>query len=141
MGPPSGGRQHITNRITRHFNVIAYTDLEDSAIKKIFFTILESFVARFAEPVKQMVDELTNSQLRVFSNVHKTLLPMPGKSHYLFNMRDFAKVFQGLCSAYSKTTLITEDMLRLWVHENNRVFGDRLISNEDRALLKSLLDA
>ena len=27
MGPPSGGRQHITNRITRHFNVIAYTDL------------------------------------------------------------------------------------------------------------------
>ena len=76
-----------------------------------------------------MVDELTNSQLRVFSNVHKTLLPMPGKSHYLFNMRDFAKVFQGLCSAYSKTTLTTEDMLRLWVHENNRVFGDRLISN------------
>ena len=93
MGPPSGGRSHITNRITRHFNVIAYTDLEASSIKKIFLTILQHFVSRFAEPIRNMVETLTDAQLRVYNNVHKTLLPMPAKSHYLFNMRDFAKVF------------------------------------------------
>ena len=31
-------------------------------------------------------------------------------------------------------------MLRLWVHENTRVFGDRLINMEDSSLLKGLLD-
>ena len=140
MGEPGGGRSHITNRITRHFNVIAYTQLEAVSIKKIFLTILQHFVSRFAEPIRNMVETLTDAQLRVYNNVHKTLLPMPAKSHYLFNMRDFAKVFQGLCSAYSKTTQQTEDMLRLWVHENTRVFGDRLINMEDSSLLKGLLD-
>jgi dynein heavy chain len=28
MGPPGGGRTAITNRIVRHFNLIAYTDLD-----------------------------------------------------------------------------------------------------------------
>ena len=28
MGPPGGGRTFITNRIIRHFNIIAYNDLD-----------------------------------------------------------------------------------------------------------------
>jgi dynein heavy chain len=28
MGPPGGGRTFITNRLVRHFNVIAYTELD-----------------------------------------------------------------------------------------------------------------
>jgi dynein heavy chain len=71
--------------------------------------------------------------------VLKQLLPMPSKSHYTFNLRDISKIFLGLCSAYIKTTNEDIDLIRLWVHENKRVFGDRLISNEDRELLENLL--
>ena len=39
MGPPGGGRNDITARIIRHFNIISYTDIEDSTISKIFTTI------------------------------------------------------------------------------------------------------
>lgn len=28
MGPPGGGRAHMTNRIIRHFNIMAYTRLD-----------------------------------------------------------------------------------------------------------------
>ena len=28
MGPPGGGRTFITGRLVRHFNVIAYTELD-----------------------------------------------------------------------------------------------------------------
>jgi dynein heavy chain len=36
MGPPGGGRSQITGRMVRHFNVIAYTELEEDIIKQIF---------------------------------------------------------------------------------------------------------
>ena len=34
----------------------------------------------------------------------------------------------------------TEDLLRLWYHENLRVFQDRLINDEDRGWFSGLLD-
>jgi dynein heavy chain len=32
MGPPGGGRTSITNRLVRHFNIIAYPELDRNAI-------------------------------------------------------------------------------------------------------------
>jgi hypothetical protein len=32
------------------------------------------------------------------------------------------------------------DLVRIWVHENDRVFGDRLIDTKDRAWLTQLLE-
>lgn len=32
MGPPGGGRTSITNRLVRHFNIIAYPELDRSVI-------------------------------------------------------------------------------------------------------------
>lgn len=32
------------------------------------------------------------------------------------------------------------ELVRLWIHENKRVFGDRMISNEDRDTLDELLN-
>jgi len=53
-------------------------------------------------------------------------------------------VFQGLCK--SESDLLTDEvgLYKLWVHEMNRVFRDRLTDDKDRddidALIKDLLD-
>ena len=67
------------------------------------------------------------------------LLPTPAKSHYTFNLRDLSKVFQGVLMAQPQKLEGKEDVLRLWYHENCRVFQDRLVNDEDRKWFVDLI--
>jgi len=71
--------------------------------------------------------------------VEDKLKPIPIKSHYTFNLRDMSKIFQGICAASPKFVTTKTDLLRLWVHENQRVFGDRMINEQDKDVLLELL--
>lgn len=44
MGPPGGGRNPITQRFTRHFNFLSFTEMEDTSKKMIFSTILGNWM-------------------------------------------------------------------------------------------------
>lgn len=46
MGPPGGGRNPITQRLTRHFNFLSFTELDDASKKNIFSTILGSWMGK-----------------------------------------------------------------------------------------------
>lgn len=59
------------------------------------------------------------------------LLPTPAKSHYAFNLRDLSKQFQGMLMATPASVHDREGLSRLWLHEACRVFGDRLVCDED----------
>ena len=67
------------------------------------------------------------------------LKPTPSKPHYTFNLRDISKIFQGVVSADRKLCATKLDLARIWFHENQRVFSDRLINNSDRKFLQDCL--
>jgi len=50
--PPEGGRNKITTRFTRHFNVLVFPNAVDKTIKRIFTTILEGYLNPFDIKVK-----------------------------------------------------------------------------------------
>lgn len=99
MGPPGGGRNPITPRLQRHFNMLAFTEMEEASLTRIFETILSSWLSRTtvsALSVSALCTPLVQTCLQVYNTVQKEMLPTPTRSHYTFNLRDLAKVFQGL---------------------------------------------
>jgi dynein heavy chain len=139
MGPPGGGRQEITARFLRHFNVIGYVEMSDSSKAVIFGSILRSFLATFEGGLVSMTDDIVTASIQLFETIVKELLPTPSKSHYTFNLRDLAKIFQGMLMIDQKRMNNKEQLARLWVHEVTRVFCDRLTCDEDRVWLNDLI--
>ncbi|KAH9113497.1 hypothetical protein AeMF1_012304 [Aphanomyces euteiches] len=133
MGPPGGGRNPITPRFLRHFNVIGYTEMSDDNKKQVFATIVASFLAKFSDELKQpeIGVALVKGSIYIYNTIINELLPTPAKAHYTFNLRDLAKVFQGVLMGDMKRIVKLEQLLRLWVHENMRVFEDRFTTPSD----------
>jgi len=94
----------------------------------------------FNDPIKDAVTPVVEMTLRVYDQVlNGPLKPTPNKSHYTFNLRDISRIAQGLCLADRRMCSEPVHLVRLWVHENKRVFGDRLIDDIDRGWLDKVL--
>ncbi len=48
MGPPGGGRNPVTGRLTRHFNHLSFVEMEDLSMRKIFGTILNWWISKIS---------------------------------------------------------------------------------------------
>ena len=71
MGPPGNGRNSISDRYTRHFNVIYIEPYNDASLKGIFQTIMSwMFQAKntppYPQPVQQMKDSIVESTILVY---------------------------------------------------------------------------
>jgi len=40
LAPPGGGRNHVTSRLIRHFNVLSIESFDDDLMKSIFLPII-----------------------------------------------------------------------------------------------------
>ncbi|KAJ3222668.1 Dynein heavy chain 3, axonemal [Clydaea vesicula] len=134
MGPPGGGRNPVTSRFLRHFNTIGITSFDDLTLKQIFTTIVEWHLVTsgFQPTVVALKNQLISATLEIYKSSIENLLPTPMKSHYVFNLRDFSRLVQGLLLTHQDKFQEPQKMVRLWCHEAYRVFYDRLIDNTDR---------
>ncbi|KAJ3227682.1 Dynein heavy chain 7, axonemal [Clydaea vesicula] len=134
MGPPGGGRNTVTPRLLRHFNILTITSFDDATLNRIFETVLEwHFTTKnFSADIKAISSSIIAATRGIYRGAMANLLPTPRKSHYTFNLRDFARVVQGVLLATAENVDNVNKAVRLWLHEIYRVFYDRLIDDEDR---------
>ena len=113
--------------------------MSDQSKFTIFGSILRSYLTPFEGGLVQLADTVVKCSVELFSTIVAELLPTPSKSHYTFNLRDLAKIFQGMLMVDQKKMNNRDQLARLWVHECSRVFSDRLTCDEDRNWLKTFL--
>uniref|UniRef100_A0A8C2VP56 Dynein axonemal heavy chain 3 n=1 Tax=Chinchilla lanigera TaxID=34839 RepID=A0A8C2VP56_CHILA len=140
MGPPGGGRNDITGRFTRHLNIISISAFEDDILTKIFSSIADwhfgkGFDVIFLRCGKMMVQATKT----IYRAAVENFLPTPSKSHYVFNLRDFSRVIQGVLLCPHTHLQDVEKLIRLWIHEVYRVFYDRLVDVEDRQVFFNMV--
>ncbi|XP_040887758.1 dynein heavy chain 2, axonemal [Toxotes jaculatrix] len=139
MGPPGGGRTHISDRLQSRFNLINMTFPHESQIRRIYSTMINQKLQGFKEEVKPIGEVLTQATLELYYAVTARFLPTPAKIHYLFNLRDISKVFQGLLRAHPDFHDTKNNITRLWIHECFRVFSDRLVDHSDMEAFVALM--
>uniref|UniRef100_A0A8D1JTD3 Dynein axonemal heavy chain 12 n=1 Tax=Sus scrofa TaxID=9823 RepID=A0A8D1JTD3_PIG len=134
MGPPGGGRNPVTPRFIRHFNICTINAFSDETMIRIFSSIVAFYLRTREFPPEYF---LVGNQI-IYKQSMENLLPTPTKSHYIFNLRDFSRVIRGCLLIEREAVENKHTMTRLFVHEVLRVFYDRLINDNDRFWLFTL---
>jgi dynein heavy chain len=132
-GPPGGGKMPITPRLFRHFNMMWMTALSEEAMTRILVSILSGWIGIVKPAFADLAQPIVKAGVELFYKCSNDLLPTPEKCHYTFNLRDPAKLLQGMIMVNVKLSLNSEqDLISLFLHEACRQFRDRLVDDTDR---------
>ncbi|KAJ3111652.1 Dynein heavy chain 6, axonemal [Phlyctochytrium bullatum] len=137
--PPGGGRNVLSPRFLRHFNILNIPMPSEQSLSKIFRCIVDGFFKPFPSEVRGLAEAVVNSAIQIYNDMCSQMLPTPAKSHYTFNLRDLSKVIQGILQIRPQSTTSKADIVKIFCHESARIFHDRLIDEIDRGCFNKIL--
>ena len=140
-GSPGGGRNPLSQRFVQRFSMFCIPEPTEDTLKYIFENILLSFlqVGGFVDGVKKIGGVAVGAAIELYISISKCLKPTPSKFHYTYNLRDLSKLFQCMLMTTPRNISGPEIFTRLWIHECMRIFGDRLVTREDKEWLQSYI--
>ena len=150
---PGGGRNDVDPRFISLFNVFNITFPSEESLFLIYHSILEGHLQPFSKEVQDVAPVLTRMTMELYQYVKPRLSeedsnvslirsaildglpPTPSKFHYIFNLRDLSRIFNGLVTTIPERFQTAAQLTRVWRNECLRVLYDRLIDTQDRKFI------
>ncbi|XP_044574110.1 dynein beta chain, ciliary [Drosophila ananassae] len=140
---PSAGSFTIDPRLQRHFCSFAVNPPSQDALFHILNSILSQHLQnpsqKFDKNVIKLCESMVTTAIALHMKVAASFLPTAIKFHYNFNLRDIANIFTGVLYANNETCPNANQMIRLWIHECFRVYGDKLVDYTDINSFKKIV--
>jgi dynein heavy chain, axonemal len=142
MNPPGSGKNDIPARLKRQFFIFNMLLPTAGSIDNIYGQMLRGRfpVAEHKKIFTDFVGKLTGASIKLWTWMKKSFLPTPQKFHYIFNLRDISRIFQGVIRTPKANITNEKVLLKLWRHESERVFCDKLTTLEDKKKFMTQLD-
>lgn len=135
---PGGGRNEVDPRFISLFSVFNITFPSEDSLLHIFNSILEGHTRPFSVEVRKIVPKIGKITLSLYKSIVNDLPPTPSKFHYIFNLRDLSRIYNGLVLTTPERFQTAAQMIRVWRNETMRVISDRLIIVDDKQLVQVL---
>ena len=121
----------VNPRLQRHFTTFGIGLPGAASLLTIYQTFLDGHLSNFDLAVKGLSSALIKAALGLHSSVSGKFKKTAKNFHYEFNVRHLSGVFQGLLNSNPDQFSNPAKMVTLWLHESERVYGDRLVSLDD----------
>ena len=112
---------------------------DNDSLFQIYSTFLTGHLKRFKATVQGLAPLIIRSALILHQNVISSFRKTAINFHYEFNLRHLSNIFQGLLLSDSTKFQEPEKMVKLWVHESERTYGDRLVTSDHLAKYNALM--
>jgi dynein heavy chain len=136
---PTAGSFIVNPRLQRHFWLLAVGFPEQSSLSTIYSAYLNKHFGKFKGSIQEQIPHVIKATLSLHSEVERNFRKTAANFHYEFNVRHLTNVFQGLLTARQEAIKEPDNFIKLWVHEAERIYGDRLVNAANLATFKGLI--
>eukprot|EP01059_Diplonema_ambulator_P035162 TRINITY_DN8181_c0_g2_i3.p1 TRINITY_DN8181_c0_g2~~TRINITY_DN8181_c0_g2_i3.p1 ORF type:complete len:4166 (+),score=1836.14 TRINITY_DN8181_c0_g2_i3:116-12613(+) len=138
---PKSGTFTVLDRLLWHYSLFACSMPDENDLNLIYGSIMKGHWSKWSKDTRNIAGHVTAATIKLHKQVTKTFLPTAIKFHYQWNMREMFNIFQGLCNSVQKEHDKPTEVVRLWIHECERTFRDRMTDDADMKVYDDIVNS